>query len=132
MIRRPPRSTRTDTLFPYTTLFRSHLLVKLIGFLGRPADINCDAGKNLEPVGCAAIFRHARLDVGIQLHSPLLGHRDPELATGPLAPPFAPRLGLAGGKPDRLPLNGPPAVGRSAYAQKSLLVVERVKSCHTA
>src|SRR3546814_7198910 len=26
MIRRPPRSTRTDTLFPYTTLFRSSLL----------------------------------------------------------------------------------------------------------
>src|SRR3546814_15928844 len=26
MIRRPPRSTRTDTLFPYTTLFRSHLV----------------------------------------------------------------------------------------------------------
>src|SRR3546814_1380372 len=25
MIRRPPRSTRTDTLFPYTTLFRSVL-----------------------------------------------------------------------------------------------------------
>src|SRR3546814_19753212 len=25
MIRRPPRSTRTDTLFPYTTLFRSQL-----------------------------------------------------------------------------------------------------------
>src|SRR3546814_14110015 len=25
MIRRPPRSTRTDTPFPYTTLFRSHL-----------------------------------------------------------------------------------------------------------
>src|SRR3546814_19308572 len=30
MIRRPPRSTRTDTLFPYTTLFRScrHLAVR--------------------------------------------------------------------------------------------------------
>src|SRR3546814_4133401 len=27
MIRRPPRSTRTDTLFPYTTLFRSAHLV---------------------------------------------------------------------------------------------------------
>src|SRR3546814_7371121 len=27
MIRRPPRSTRTDTLFPYTTLFRSRLVV---------------------------------------------------------------------------------------------------------
>src|SRR3546814_20886890 len=26
MIRRPPRSTRTDTLFPYTTLFRSSLV----------------------------------------------------------------------------------------------------------
>src|SRR3546814_20255216 len=25
MFRRPPRSTRTDTLFPYTTLFRSHV-----------------------------------------------------------------------------------------------------------
>src|SRR3546814_4362038 len=25
MIRRPPRSTRTDTLFPYTTLFRSKI-----------------------------------------------------------------------------------------------------------
>src|SRR3546814_14353042 len=25
MIRRPPRSNRTDTLFPYTTLFRSHV-----------------------------------------------------------------------------------------------------------
>src|SRR3546814_3578857 len=26
MIRRPPRSTRTDTLFPYTTLFRSRMM----------------------------------------------------------------------------------------------------------
>src|SRR3546814_3044101 len=30
MIRRPPRSTRTDTLFPYTTLFRSAM--RLAGF----------------------------------------------------------------------------------------------------
>src|SRR3546814_13889338 len=29
MIRRPPRSTRTDTLFPYTTLFRSVWTFKL-------------------------------------------------------------------------------------------------------
>src|SRR3546814_4996069 len=29
MIRRPPRSTRTDTLFPYTTLFRSARLQRL-------------------------------------------------------------------------------------------------------
>src|SRR3546814_11385525 len=35
MIRRPPRSTRTDTLFPYTTLFRSSDLVILdeLGYL---------------------------------------------------------------------------------------------------
>src|SRR3546814_2108750 len=43
MIRRPPRSTRTDTLFPYTTLFRSRpptcstcliALVRCLGPLG--------------------------------------------------------------------------------------------------
>src|SRR3546814_2936970 len=31
MIRRPPRSTRTDTLFPYTTLFRSPWRVDVEG-----------------------------------------------------------------------------------------------------
>src|SRR3546814_3169287 len=31
MIRRPPRSTRTDTLFPYTTLFRSIGLFRQLG-----------------------------------------------------------------------------------------------------
>src|SRR3546814_3726535 len=35
MIRRPPRSTRTDTLFPYTTLFRS-----LPRSVGRPEKID--------------------------------------------------------------------------------------------
>src|SRR3546814_4418297 len=30
MIRRPPRSTRTDTLFPYTTLFRSLVVVHAV------------------------------------------------------------------------------------------------------
>src|SRR3546814_1471209 len=52
MIRRPPISTRTDTLFPYTTLFRSHLF-------GRKADM----------VG--AVGRHAR-------HQPVGGQRDQE------------------------------------------------------
>src|SRR3546814_8598643 len=33
MIRRPPRSTRTDTLFPYTTLFRSQIAAAWIGAL---------------------------------------------------------------------------------------------------
>src|SRR3546814_5609660 len=44
MIRRPPRSTRTDTLFPYTTLFRSislrlhHPAAQFDGFLPRKRD----------------------------------------------------------------------------------------------
>src|SRR3546814_5057608 len=44
MIRRPPRSTRTDTLFPYTTLFRSPARCAVASLrgdereAGRPAD----------------------------------------------------------------------------------------------
>src|SRR3546814_4025514 len=34
MIRRPPRSTRTDTLFPYTTLFRSNLIRMAMATVG--------------------------------------------------------------------------------------------------
>src|SRR3546814_1052123 len=45
MIRRPPRSTRPDTLFPYTTLFRSLLALKSDVsddiFLGRIEDRPC-------------------------------------------------------------------------------------------
>src|SRR3546814_3827142 len=36
MIRRPPRSTRTDTLFPYTTLFRSVVVCGRINGLDTP------------------------------------------------------------------------------------------------
>src|SRR3546814_14552429 len=46
MIRRPPRSTRTDTLFPYTTLFRSRRNLDEAGivYIGAevgPGDILC-------------------------------------------------------------------------------------------
>src|SRR3546814_5580125 len=40
MIRRPPRSTRTATLFPYTTLFRSHRLPRRLWLAGKPAFID--------------------------------------------------------------------------------------------
>src|SRR3546814_3863552 len=41
MIRRPPRSTRTDTLFPYTTLFRSRaLLTSILITSGRWPDLS--------------------------------------------------------------------------------------------
>src|SRR3546814_5534887 len=50
MIRRPPRSTRTDTLFPYTTLFRSGCdLTKLAGLT--PAAAICEI---LNPDGTMA------------------------------------------------------------------------------
>src|SRR3546814_9676868 len=38
MIRRPPRATRTDTLFPYTTLFRSKLVRDDVHFR-QPGDV---------------------------------------------------------------------------------------------
>src|SRR3546814_17903518 len=37
MIRRPPRSTRTDTLFPYTTLFRSLVARRIVPWV-KPGD----------------------------------------------------------------------------------------------
>src|SRR3546814_19699698 len=42
MIRRPPRSTRTDTLFPYTTLFRSVAVVHVKAL--HPLDDHYGAG----------------------------------------------------------------------------------------
>src|SRR3546814_21183814 len=51
MIRRPPRSTRTDTLFPYTTLFRSGRLAQcgewLPGIGGRHA-LEAERGCGIE------------------------------------------------------------------------------------
>src|SRR3546814_955975 len=51
MIRQPPRSTRTDTLFPYTTLFRS----------------KADPGDGMERLDCHGQFPHRlpgdRIDV---------------------------------------------------------------------
>src|SRR3546814_1514724 len=38
MRRRPPRSTRTDTLFPYTTLFRSSVTTPKIGIVYSPSN----------------------------------------------------------------------------------------------
>src|SRR3546814_1680580 len=47
MIRRPPRSTRTDTLFPYTTLFRSTLIWAARSEDSRRYTFNYDAMKAL-------------------------------------------------------------------------------------
>src|SRR3546814_7645434 len=50
MIRRPPRSTRTDTLFPYTTLFRS--------------DLRVHVRKSRRPVGALADPNHTCSESG--------------------------------------------------------------------
>src|SRR3546814_16479331 len=61
MIRRPPRSTRTDTLFPYTTLFRSErdaAAVRIDALVGKTAQFRRDAG-----LVAQKIFVLHRLDV---------------------------------------------------------------------
>src|SRR3546814_6207748 len=57
MLRRPPRSTRTDTLFPYTTLFRSqrNLCASLQVTPDRPSLFH-----RLWPVGSAG---HGRMEI---------------------------------------------------------------------
>src|SRR3546814_7044691 len=51
MIRRPPRSTRTDTLFPYTTLFRSR------PYYGIHTDTYTGEGKERRPEWCFSLAR---------------------------------------------------------------------------
>src|SRR3546814_10011663 len=47
MIRRPPRSTRTDTLFPYTTLFRSVLVIAICNIIGSLTMLVIDKKKDI-------------------------------------------------------------------------------------
>src|SRR3546814_10491653 len=42
MLLLPPRSTRTDTLFPYTTLFRSDVRMRIAGHRRQPRRRRCD------------------------------------------------------------------------------------------
>src|SRR3546814_5652126 len=54
MIRRPPRSTRTDTLFPYTTLFRSVCTIDL----AQPAEVtySCPTGWEVQGDKCKSVL----------------------------------------------------------------------------
>src|SRR3546814_16431663 len=80
MIRRPPRSTRTDTLVPYTTLFRS-LLAHRLGGGQRSAggrELHADGGARLtiQPAG-EVVALAADLDVRdvAQTHAGAVGVR---------------------------------------------------------
>src|SRR3546814_15608559 len=61
MIRRPPRSTRTDTLFPYTTLFRSlsGRFLQLCALLRIDGPLFLDLAKELPPEIFQQVKRNA-------------------------------------------------------------------------
>src|SRR3546814_20061463 len=92
MIRRPPRSTRTDTLFPYTTLFRSCVpgLLCRQGAAGMSRAISAAQAKALVPDGEEIAFLDVReageFGAGPPLFAIPCPHRHPEArvaATGP-------------------------------------------------
>src|SRR3546814_12087773 len=69
MIRRPPRSTRTDTLFPYTTLFRSYaVLLEPGGLVPRLAHAITFDRAGFQRGGHLRRRRDRQLDIG--LHRP--------------------------------------------------------------
>src|SRR3546814_13461830 len=65
MIRRPPRSTRTDTLFPYTTLFLSRERMKKGVGRGRPTPLS---GWRAAPGARATTRRRDLLDGQTGMH----------------------------------------------------------------
>src|SRR3546814_10618920 len=85
MIRRPPRSTRTDTLFPYTTLFRSgHGKAQQLLHQAQDAGI-LDARGDARPQRLRADIRQpGNRALGAALHAPgqmpLVADQDGELA----------------------------------------------------
>src|SRR3546814_18503174 len=73
MIRRPPRSTRTDTLFPYTTLFRSVLQAHVPGLInvGRAVIHHAQNGRgNRREHDCRGDAGPERLHVILPLAEP--------------------------------------------------------------
>src|SRR3546814_16916637 len=75
MIRRPPRSTRTDTLFPYTTLFRSDLAPVL--------QVDVDDGRHLVVAGLLRLLA----DVEVDLLDHRLDVRPPDHLVGEFGQP---------------------------------------------
>src|SRR3546814_8181145 len=72
MIRRPPRSTRTDTLFPYTTLFRSILLERARLIVRKIAENLCHGLEEREAVLGREIDPALKRGNGVQKHERLV------------------------------------------------------------
>src|SRR3546814_18135090 len=83
MIRRPPRSTRTDTLFPYTTLFRSALPAASANEEGVPKDLRDEDGN--EP--CDREAEENLLPDHLPFHEEGMGDPPPALAGEQLVVP---------------------------------------------
>src|SRR3546814_16366564 len=68
MIRRPPRSTRTDTLFPYTTLFRSKkkVVLELGGNAAVIVDADADLDDAVERIAFGAFYQSGQSCIGVQ------------------------------------------------------------------
>src|SRR3546814_12476029 len=81
MIRRPPRSTRTDTLFPYTTLFRS-----LGGRLRRLAGLRVSArsrrARGVDRAGAGPRLRRRRGELAVPPARPIAADRRPRPGLG--------------------------------------------------
>src|SRR3546814_2132589 len=80
MIRRPPRSTRTDTLFPYTTLFRSSAFAAPTSFPVPHPEMR-PSGSEIAPGATFPPAPPSQLD-----HHPIrLAFQESQFATWPLA-----------------------------------------------
>src|SRR3546814_13627029 len=85
MIRRPPRSTRTDTLFPYTTLFRSDRKEAAeherqdhqhANQLDAPAEVVGDAGTDASEPAIFRIAAHGRQTAVVVARGSSAAHDD--------------------------------------------------------
>src|SRR3546814_12460670 len=88
MIRRPPRSTRTDTLFPYTTLFRSSELIHSACHL--PAGLP-------DPFDLALVDHRVRIPACRYLDRPDVRHASPAPGRGHLPGVKAEQVIIGGG-----------------------------------
>src|SRR3546814_7161200 len=79
MIRRPPRSTRTDTLFPYTTLFRSRRRLNGVGGLNQKTAV-AQTWWGLvaihQPLPCQDLVRRWRHHAGLEVNRRQCQRRD--------------------------------------------------------
>src|SRR3546814_12434646 len=79
MLRRPPRSTRTDTLFPYTTLFRSFDVIEVSVYLPGAVELNTIHGASGDKTSISApgnFTQTAFTAVRTSDHRPLLAGVD--------------------------------------------------------